>query len=509
MLLKSALAVHFLRGRNRKTPTARAQRRRSLPSRATTSARCLGSSGPLVVNAIGSCDADRRCVWGLDWSLESSDATVPEDETGVCDRISSTMRRTSLRAASETLGGPIVIPAQRARSNIHAGMTTPASSAITPLETSSPSVPKTGRSQPRTSTLRRPLPRRTERVPLMPSILLVPTPGSRVRFTGRIRRSPDTRLPRATHQHHEQSRHHRASETCRGVRRADRLAVGARSSVRHDLHDHRPDRRDVLQRLLDRPDVGHAATAMRTAGERCLDPLINLFLVRDGASQDDQVGVPTSLVPWNGEDPDAEKVRPGGTPLGSPPSASPATANSRCGASRSRFPAPQPGAEVARPRHRSMATPLSTSTCLRAQRLEPRISLQTHSRANGKRFRRSTRCCALNVYRATRDLAVGRAIAQATKPASERTDVEAELRTKRLLRLPAALELFDNLRPLLPTPSHRAPPARIIGSSSSNLNQTVPGPTLTLLLARGQNWESWIFAKPVTRSDQATGLRNK
>jgi hypothetical protein len=70
--------------------------------------------------------------------LESSNATVPEDGVGIGARISSSMRRTSRNAAIETRGAPRTMAEQAARSNIQAGMTTPASSASVQTKTSSP-----------------------------------------------------------------------------------------------------------------------------------------------------------------------------------------------------------------------------------------------------------------------------------------------------------------------------------------------------------------------------------
>lgn len=52
--------------------------------------------------------------------------------------ISSSMRRTSRNAATEARRTPTAIGKQTAPSNIHAGITTPASSAITQTKTSSP-----------------------------------------------------------------------------------------------------------------------------------------------------------------------------------------------------------------------------------------------------------------------------------------------------------------------------------------------------------------------------------
>jgi hypothetical protein len=52
--------------------------------------------------------------------------------------MSSTMRRTSRSEASEARRSPSVMPAQTARSNIHAGITTLASSASMHTKTSSP-----------------------------------------------------------------------------------------------------------------------------------------------------------------------------------------------------------------------------------------------------------------------------------------------------------------------------------------------------------------------------------
>src|SRR5579859_6826967 len=51
--------------------------------------------------------------------------------------------------------------------------------------------------------------------------------------------------------------------------------------------------------------------------------------------------------------------------------------------------------------------------------------------------------------RATRDLASLRAAAQAVKPAAERAHVEPLLRAERRVRKPTALELPDDLGPLL------------------------------------------------------------
>jgi hypothetical protein len=84
--------------------------------------------------------------------LDSSDATVPEDLAAVAPWISSTIRRTSRKAVSDTLRASSFMPAQALRSNIHAGMTTPASSATTQTKTSSPprfSRYKTAISRPR------------------------------------------------------------------------------------------------------------------------------------------------------------------------------------------------------------------------------------------------------------------------------------------------------------------------------------------------------------------------
>ena len=92
-----------------------------------------------------------------------------------------------------------------------------------------------------------------------------------------------------------------------------------------------------------------------------------------------------SLGPWNGDDRDAETAPPAGTLPGSPPSAFPAIASSLCGVSCFRVRAQRLGAATARHRPRAkLAKNRSISTFFRAQSPEPSISLQTHSRANGK-----------------------------------------------------------------------------------------------------------------------------
>jgi len=71
-------------------------------------------------------------------SSDVSDATVPEDADGLAARISFRTLRSSWSARIETRRDPSDIVEHEPTSNIHAGITTPASSAIVQTKTSSP-----------------------------------------------------------------------------------------------------------------------------------------------------------------------------------------------------------------------------------------------------------------------------------------------------------------------------------------------------------------------------------
>src|SRR5579859_136895 len=64
------------------------------------------------------------------------------------------------------------------------------------------------------------------------------------------------------------------------MRRAYGPAVRARPAIRNNLRDRGPNRRNILDRLLDRPHIDYAPSAVRTARQRRLDSLINLLRYR-------------------------------------------------------------------------------------------------------------------------------------------------------------------------------------------------------------------------------------